>query len=85
MKILTLLSDSGIPKKAVNILKFDGGLEILTHYGRAIAGFQEDNYIKTDEFHSITSSKNINLYIGNVEAEVVSQEYLDDILNNVSL
>lgn len=81
MKISSLINTNGNPQKEVAIISFKDGTEILTHYGTPIAGRINKQFVKTEHFHSVTTSKNINLYLQGVEAKTVPQLTLDTLLN----
>lgn len=83
MKITSLTNNNGNPQKEVAILMLNNGNEILTHYGVPVAGIINGTPIKTDKFHSITTSKNINLYLCGCTAETVKQETLDILLEQI--
>lgn len=47
------------------VLSLDNGTEILFSYDTPVAGFVEGyGYVKTDKFHSKTTTKHINSYLG---------------------
>lgn len=83
MRIKELINSNGNKQKEVTIICLKNGTEIMTHYGTPIAGRVEGEFVKTDKHHSITSSKNINLYLEGTEAKVIPQVLLDKILSDI--
>lgn len=83
MKIKQLINSNGNPQKEVTIICLNDGTEIMTHYGTPIAGYIKDEWVKTGENHSKTSSKNINLYLEGMEAKIIPQVLLDKILSDI--
>lgn len=60
-----------------------GDAEILFSYRTPVAAFIPGNgYVRTDKFHSTTTSKHINRWIG-PNAEVVSQDYLENLIEGL--
>ena len=57
---------------------------ILLSYGvPVVLYFDMGGFIKTDKFWSITTSKHINKWLGGHDASIVSQSYLDNILDGL--
>ena len=76
----SLINSKGNPTRHVNILITNTGDELLVHYGTPIAGRIGGVYVKTNRFHSVTSSKHINTYLSDRTHNVVDQLYLDSVL-----
>lgn len=66
------------------VLSLDNGTEILFSYNTPVAGFVEGyGYVKTDKFHSKTTSKHINNYLGPsiYYVKIMSQSFFDNLAN----
>ena len=64
-----------------NAISYDNGTEIFFSYSTPVAGYDPElGYIKTDKWYSSTTTRHINKYLDNVEAQEVSQ----DLINNLS-
>jgi len=85
MKTRSLTNARGNAVKEVVIFELSNHNEIMTHYGTPVAGFVSgEGYIRTDVFHSTTTSKHINQYVGGKgQGEEVSQERLDEMLDGL--
>lgn len=76
---------SRTPKKQVTIYEAENGNEIMTHYGTALAGIVNGVLVKTDRHYSVSSTRNINLYLNGAEAKEMPQEALDYVLRDIQL
>ena len=83
MKISSLINPLGNPQKETTIISFNNGNELLLHYGTPVAGFWDGMYIKSRDFHSQTTSKNVNLYLCGVEAAAVDQIDMDSYIDKI--
>jgi len=85
MKTRELINDNGNVVKAVVIVQLNNGDEIMMHYGTAVCGrTMADGLIRTDTFHSNTTSKHINTYCGGKNlGEKVTQDYLDKLVESI--
>jgi len=60
----------------IEILKRNG--RFLVSYDTPVAGWVDGlGWIRTEEFHSKTTSKHINQWLGEIKAECVSQKEID--------
>ena len=67
-------------KNAITISDGQGN-SILVSYSTPVAGFISGRgYVRTNEYHSKTTSQHINQFLNGVEAEKVSQKALDNAL-----
>ena len=88
MKTTQLINPRGNPQKAVNVVSFKNGVDILTHYETAVAAFHPDlGFIRTSKNHSTTTSKNINMWLRQCNSlgkeDTVDQSFLDNLLESV--
>ena len=74
-------------KKNQNEVHLKGGVVILFSYQTPVCGFSPDmGYFRTEEFHSTTTSRHINNWLREEDAdkvELVSQEQLDEVVRLV--
>ena len=57
------------------------GISLLYSYETPVAGWDDQGAFRTTKFHSVTTSKHINKYLGKDVGRKVSQESIDDIAN----
>ena len=63
-------------------LVIPGKARVLFSYNTPVAAFVEGGgWVKTDRFYSITTSKHINRYLNGVEAEIVDQSVIDELVS----
>lgn len=56
----------------------DNGTQILYSYSTPVAAFIPGRgHIRTDKFHSVTTSRHINKWLDEAEAEIVPQSQID--------
>ena len=64
---------------ASNMTQVDlNGFQVLFSYRTPVACLSDDNkYYRTDKFWSVTTSRHINKWLGNVEYDTIPQSALD--------
>ena len=61
------------------ILKI-GSCEVLFSYETPVAGFDGLTWFRTEEKFSRTTTKHINKYLGDLNAKVVPQDYIEGLV-----
>jgi len=60
------------------LIELSDGSEVLFSYNTAVAGFKVGTgYFKIERFHSTTTSRHVNKYIGSSTPKVVEQAEVD--------
>ena len=61
------------------VVSLNNGVEVFFSYDTPVSGRSADNeYFKTEEYYSRTTSRHINNYLGGVKSyAIVSQEIID--------
>jgi len=55
---------------------------VLMSYYTPVAAEIEGNYFKTEEKYSVTTTKHVNSWLGNIKAEIKSQDFFDQLLED---
>ena len=64
-----------------NVISYNDGTEVFFSYSTPVAGYSNElGYVRTEDWYSSTTTRHINKYLNNVEAQEVSQ----DLINNLS-
>lgn len=62
-------------------LELSNGTQVLFSYNTPVAAFSSEfGWIKTDKYHSKTTSKHINAWVNIYSVRTVPQEMLDDLV-----
>jgi len=59
---------------------YTNGGSVLYSYETPVAAILNCGVFRTEKFHSVTTSKHINKYLGDRLAENAPQEFFDDLL-----
>ena len=65
------------------VIKYNNGSEVFFSYDTPVAArLQDYEYLRTEDFYSKTTSKHINKWLENVNAEKVSQQTINNLVGN---
>jgi hypothetical protein len=64
------------------LVTFNNGTEIFFSYETPVAGRLNGEYFRTVQKYSVTTSKHIGQYIGGHYCTLVTQEYIEDLLES---
>ena len=65
------------------VIKYNNGSEVFFSYDTPVAAKTADwEYLRTEDFYSKTTSRHINKWLENVDAEKVSQETINNLVGN---
>jgi len=65
------------------VVSLNNGVEVFFSYDTPVSGRSADNeYFKTEEYYSRTTSRHINNYLGGVKSTTVSQEIIDTLADD---
>ena len=76
------LKQLGSNMSEIELGSFPNNTSILFSYSTPVAGYDSKGAFRTDEHYSPTTSKHINIYLGNDKsiARTVSQDYIDGLV-----
>ena len=57
-----------------------GNTTVLFSYRTPVAGYDDQGAFRTDQRYSVTTTKHINHYLGKGVGRVVSQDYIDSLV-----
>ena len=58
-----------------------GGTTIMFSYQTPVAGYDDQGAFRTDQYYSVTTSRQINQYLGGKDVgRTVSQEYINSLV-----
>lgn len=82
MKISQLMNNNNRVQANASIIELNNGTKLLTHYKTTVAAYiPSKGFVRSNKFHSTTTSKVINLFMGKGGNEM-DQNELDVLLNN---
>jgi len=82
MKISQLMNNNNRAQANTSIIELNDGTKLLTHYKTTVAAYiPNKGFVRTNKFHSTTTSKVINLFMGKGGNEM-DQNELNILLNN---
>ncbi len=59
-----------------------GDTTIMFSYQTPVAGYDDQGAFRTDQYYSVTTSRQINQYLGGKDVgRTVSQDYIDQLVN----
>ena len=64
-------------------VEYNNGTLIFFSYKTPVAGYSRDlGFVRTEDYYSVTTSRHINQWLENVEAQKVSQETINNLVGN---
>lgn len=57
------------------------GVSVLFSYSTPVAGWDDKGAFRTDKHYSSTTTKHINKYLGKGTGRLVSQEFINNLVN----
>ncbi len=67
-----------------NLVEFNSGIAVLFSYKTAVAAFVPGvGYLRTELKYSASTTKHINSWLGSADADVVSQDTIDNLIGGL--
>lgn len=68
-------------------IRIPGGARVFFSYSTAVAGYDPtrsgQKWIRTSEWHSVTTTRHINEYLEGIKADTVGPAYFEDLFTKV--